>query len=118
MQINRDFTIMGSSFCPGAGQLIDKLKPNQILALVREPTNSHDANAVKVMWGARQLGWVPRDLAATIAPIMDADVQVIVRKAPPLKRFGAYRGILELAYVQEEEVPNADEQGAGATGQP
>lgn len=98
-QVNKSFTLMGSSFIPGAGALIDRLKANQPLDLLREPTNEHDANAIKVMWGQQQLGWLPRGLAATIAPIMDAGVKVICRKAPPLPRFGSYRGILELAYV-------------------
>lgn len=118
-QVNKPFTIMGSSFVPGAGALIDRLKPNQPLAFLREPTNEHDSNAVKIMWGARQLGWLPRGLAATIAPLMDAGVNVIVRKAPPLPKFGAYRGVLELAYVPPlpQEVPNADsEQSAGTAG--
>lgn len=101
-QINKQFTIMGSSFLPGAGALIDRLKPNQPIELRREPTNKHDKNAVQVLWGVRQLGWVPRQLASTLAPIMDAGTEVICRKAPPLQRFGAYRGILELAYITED----------------
>lgn len=111
-QVNKPFTIMGSSFVSGAGALIDKLKSNQPLALVREPTNKHDKNAVMVVWGTRQLGWLPRQLASEIAPLIDSGVNVIVRKAPPLPRFGAYRGVLELAYVPPlttEEVPNATE---------
>lgn len=119
-QVNKSFTIMGSSFVPGAGALIDKLKPNQRIELLREPTNEHDKNAVKVMWGNRQLGWLPRGLAAAIAPLIDSGVNVIVRKAPPLPKFGAYRGVLELAYIPPlptQDVPNADsEQGAGAPG--
>lgn len=128
-QVSRTFTIMGSSFLPGAGGLIDRLKPNQMLAFKREPTNQHHANAVLVMWGERKLGWLPRQLADTIAPLMDAGVQVIVRKSPPIKGFGAYRGILELAYIPPdpvgtaeapatEEAPNATKPNAGPAGEP
>jgi hypothetical protein len=109
-QVNKSFTIMGSSFIPGASALIDKLKPNQRLELVREPKNPKHANAVVIMWSTKKLGWLPRKLADDIAPLMDAGVNVICRKAPPLPKFGAYRGILELAYVPPEpatqEVPN------------
>lgn len=101
-QITKSFTLMGSSFIPGAGGLIDKLKSGQPLALLRQPNNEHDKNAVLVMWGKRPLGYLPRQLAAEVAPMMDADVPVIVRKSPPLPNFGAYRGILELAYVPPE----------------
>lgn len=116
-QINKSFTIMGSSFLAGAGALIDKLKPNQPVVLLREPTNEHDPNAVKVMWGVRQLGWLPRGLAANIAPLMDSGINVIARKAPPLPKFGAYRGVLELAYIPppSQEVPDADSEQAAGT---
>lgn len=122
-QINKEFTIMGSSFCPGAGALIDRLKPNQRLTLLREPDNpSGHKNAVLVMSGTTRLGWVPRGLADTIAPLMDLGTEVICRKAPPLKRFGAYRGILELAYVTEEAPDGTGSSGskpeAGAAGEP
>lgn len=115
-QINRTFTLMGSSFIGGAGALIDRLKPNVVLTLRRFPTNKHDANAVVVLWGESALGYVPRGLAAEIAPQMDSGVQVICRKAPPLPRFGAYRGVLELAYIPKlkQEVPDDSEQATGA----
>lgn len=101
-QIQKSFTIMGSSFITGATGLIDRLKPGQPLTLLRQPNNPADANAVAIMWGSRGLGFMPRGLAAEIAPIMDSGVEVIVRKAPPLPSFGAYRGILELAYIPAE----------------
>lgn len=118
-QVNKSFTIMGSSFVPGAGALIDKLKANQPIRLVREPNNPADKNAVMVVWDKRQLGWLPRGLAAVIAPLMDAGVDVIARKAPPLVGFGAYRGILELAYVPPEpkEASDGDKPSAGASGE-
>lgn len=103
-QVTKSFTIMGSSFIPGATMLIDRLKPGQMLAFLRQPNNPADPNAVAVMWGNRGLGFMPRGLAAEIAPIMDSGIEVIVRKAPPLPKFGAFRGILELAYIPAEPV--------------
>lgn len=121
-QVNKVFTLMGSSFITGAGGLIDRLKPNQVLELRRQHNNEHDKNAVLVIWASRALGWVPRGLAAEIAPLMDAGVSVIVRKAPPLPRFGAFKGVFELAYVPPEEKkedPNvANESSAGAPAEP
>jgi hypothetical protein len=43
--------------------------PGQVLALVREPDNEHDPNAVAI-WNAErtlQLGYVPRDVAPELA---------------------------------------------------
>lgn len=101
-QITKSFSIMGSSFIGGAGMLIDRLKPNCVITLTREPDNPRDVNAVAIYWGARKIGWVPAGLAAELAPHMDRGVKVICRKAPPLPKFGAYRGILELAYIPAE----------------
>lgn len=128
-QINKTFSIMGSSFIQGASGLIDRLtnKSGTMLQLKREPNNPADKNAIAIFWGAYKLGWVPRGLAAEVAPIMDAGVQVICRKAFGVAGFkGAVRGTIELAYVpplpesQQEEVPDdtENEPSAGATGEP
>lgn len=98
-QVNKTFSIMGSSFIGGAQQYIERLRANQPLTLKREPDNPKHSNAIAIFWGNHKLGWVPRQLADEIAPYMDADVTVICRKAPPMPRFGAFKGILELAYI-------------------
>jgi hypothetical protein len=42
------------------------------LALRRDPANEHDPNAIQVLAGEAQIGWVPRELAAELAPEIDA----------------------------------------------
>jgi hypothetical protein len=42
------------------------------LALRRDPGNEHDPNAIQVLAGEAQIGWVPRELAAELAPEIDA----------------------------------------------
>jgi hypothetical protein len=42
------------------------------LTLRRDPGNEHDPNAIQVLSGDEQIGWVPRDLAAELAPELDA----------------------------------------------
>ncbi len=48
--------------------------PGALLRLRRDPGNPHDPNAIAVDAdaGAGQLGWVPREVAATVAPSLDA----------------------------------------------
>ena len=41
-------------------------------ALVREPNNPHDPNAIRVELAGLYLGYVPRDIAKDLAPQMDA----------------------------------------------
>jgi HIRAN domain len=51
----------------------DGAAPGRTLALRRDPANEHDPNAIAVLDGAgEQLGWVPRELAAELAPQLDA----------------------------------------------
>jgi hypothetical protein len=60
----------------------DAVAPGSPLELRRDPDNPHDANAVAVhavgggeqvgRGGGEQVGWVPRELAAELAPQLDA----------------------------------------------
>jgi hypothetical protein len=51
----------------------DSAQPGAPLELRRDPDNEHDPNAIAVhARGGEQLGWVPRELAAEIAPQIDA----------------------------------------------
>lgn len=64
-----------------------------MVALVREPLNPHDPNSIKVMnTRSEQVGHIERDVAAVLAPVLDADLAVvegIVPKPPPSR--SAYR---------------------------
>ena len=53
----------------------EAVAPGQPLRLLRDPDNPHDPNAIAVhpaAEGSEQVGWVPRELAAEIAPELDA----------------------------------------------
>ncbi|KIP02391.1 hypothetical protein PHLGIDRAFT_297330 [Phlebiopsis gigantea 11061_1 CR5-6] len=46
--------------------------PGEEVTLVREPTNKYDRNAIKVVnIGRNQVGHIPREVAARLAPLMD-----------------------------------------------
>jgi HIRAN domain len=45
--------------------------PGDSLELERDPENEHDPNAIQVLSGGEQLGWVPRELAEQLAPALD-----------------------------------------------
>jgi hypothetical protein len=53
----------------------DAVAPGAALELRRDPDNPHDTNAIQVhpADGGAQVGWVPRELAAELAPELDAD---------------------------------------------
>jgi HIRAN domain len=53
--------------------------------LEREPENTHDENAVKVMmdgepYNGLHIGYVKKDIAAVLAPVLDSGIPVITAK--------------------------------------
>jgi hypothetical protein len=47
--------------------------PGRPLELLRDPANEHDPSAIAVHApGSAQVGWVPREIAAELAPALDA----------------------------------------------
>jgi hypothetical protein len=49
----------------------DAVAPGSALELRRDRDNEHDPNAIAVYAGGEQVGWVPRALAAELAPRLD-----------------------------------------------
>lgn len=41
-------------------------------AMVREPQNAYDSNAIRVELGGKYLGYIPKRTARYLAPLMDA----------------------------------------------
>lgn len=50
-----------------AAQVWPELRHGDALVLSREPDNPHDANAIRVEWRGRMLGYVPRRANAALA---------------------------------------------------
>ncbi len=58
-----------------------ELRVGQPLSLIREPDNVHDANAVRVEWRGRMLGYLPRAENRSVAAEMDRGAAVSGRIA-------------------------------------
>ena len=54
-----------------AARVWPELKTGDALELSREPDNPHDANAIRVAWRGRVLGYVPRSQNAALAGGLD-----------------------------------------------
>lgn len=102
MRVSRRFSITGTSFHRGSWDVLSRLRAGTQLIPVRDPTNKYDANAVKIMYGQRMLGHMPRGLAIEIAPVMDAGIEVLVAKSKDPSP-----GVLVFAYEQKE-VPDGE----------
>lgn len=59
--------------------LWDGMRVGDALALVREPQNAHDINAVRVEWKGQPLGYVPRRDNRDVARQIDRGVPVQAR---------------------------------------
>ena len=67
----------------------DAAGPGAPLELRRDPGNPHDEHAIAVLAGGEQVGWVPREIAAEIAPGLDAGrpwTAVVLRELRPSPR--------------------------------
>ena len=67
----------------------DAAAPGQPLELRRDPDNEHDPHAIAVLAGGEQVGWVPRELAAEIAPQLDRGAPwsaIVLREHRPSPR--------------------------------
>jgi hypothetical protein len=61
------------------GAVWEKMKSGDRLTLVREPANVHDANAVRLEWQGRMIGYVPRRDNPDLARQMDHGARVEAR---------------------------------------
>ena len=64
--------VAGAARHHGAALVSDAAEPGRPLELRRDPGNEHDPNAIAVLAGGEQVGWVPRAIAEEIAPAIDA----------------------------------------------
>ena len=82
--------VAGAGRFHAAALASDALAPGSPLALRRDRGNEHDPNAIAVaVAGGEQAGWVPRDLAAEIAPDLDAGgvwSAIVLREQRPSPR--------------------------------
>jgi len=65
--------IMGVSF-EGRQDVVAGLKAGQDLLLERQPENPADANAIAVRYGTLQLGFLRKQIAAHLAPLIDSGI--------------------------------------------
>ena len=104
----RLISIVGSSFYPGAGEQIARLRAGQQLRVEREPRNEYDPNAISVHIFNQKLGHFPRGFAAEVAPIMDAGGGLSATKSRDPRFAGT--GVM----VVEWEIPDGPSADAGA----
>jgi hypothetical protein len=64
--------VAGAARHHGEALAADAAAPGQPLELRRDPANEHDPNAIAVLAGGEQVGWVPRELAEELAGELDA----------------------------------------------
>lgn len=66
----QDSPLAGYQYYDGKA-LWHEIKPGDMLTLVREPDNPHDASAIRLEWRGRKLGYVPRRDNSDLARQMD-----------------------------------------------
>jgi hypothetical protein len=90
--------LAGFQFYAGR-ELWDEMRAGDALALVREPDNKHDANAVRVEWRGRKLGYLPRKENRAVAAEMDRGGKVEARIGQLHRHRDPWQRILVAVYV-------------------
>lgn len=70
-------SVVGVSFVPEYPKNILSLVNADMVHLVRNPDNQYDQNAIEVRSGDQLLGHIPKDIAARLAPRMDAGTSYV-----------------------------------------
>ena len=71
-----NFMVAGVLYEGRAAVVEQFLEPEKTVFLIREPSNVHDANAISVQIdSSRSIGYVPREDAAFLAPLLDAGLK-------------------------------------------
>lgn len=79
--------------------LWQELREGDALALIREPDNAHDAQAVRVEWRGRMLGYLPRAENRSVAAEMDSGGRVEARVARLVAHRNPWRRLLIEVFV-------------------
>ena len=90
--------LAGFQFYAGKA-LWDEMKEGDALALIREPENAHDANAIRVEWRGRKLGYLPRAENRAVAAEMDHGGKVEARIARLNRHRDPWKRILVEVYA-------------------
>jgi hypothetical protein len=104
--------VAGAGRHHAAALATDHVAPGRPLALRRDRDNEHDPNAIAVdVPGGDQVGWVPREIAAELAPELDAGrawAAVVLREQRPSPRdprSGLTMLLAAAAAIELREVP-------------
>ena len=98
-QIVKDFTLSRINLIPGAHAIVQRIRQGAPLLLARDPADRYDTNAIMVIIAMPpakkiKIGYLPLGLAKELAPLMDAGLNIIARKAQnPLY------GVCQVAYI-------------------
>lgn len=68
---NVKLKVVGVTF-EGRQEIIKQLNKDDIITIRREPTNKFDTNAIAVWSEKGQVGYIGKDYASILAPMMDA----------------------------------------------
>ncbi len=82
-------SVAGAAAHHAEGLASEAAAPGGALELRRDAENPHDGNAIAVYAGGEQVGWVPREVAADVAPEIDAGrpwSAIVLREQRPSPR--------------------------------
>lgn len=105
---NVKLKVVGVTF-EGRQEIIKQLNRADKIAIRREPTNRFDTNAIAVWTEKGQVGYIGKDYATILAPMMDAGTQFSVNIA----ELDEYKGTHYIHILLNEIGPKDSTQLSG-----
>ncbi len=93
-----DTSIVGTRFYRGAAELLVAIGDDDSFALIREPDNKYDKNAIAVYVDDTKCGHIPAPQAKFLAPLLDAGAKIL-----SIKRHKVTGLILTVEKAEEED---------------
>jgi len=84
--------------------LLDKMKEGDMLELVREPRNEHDASAIALHYNKEKIGYVPAESNEILSKLLDIGLIDLMAEITHLKReAAAWENVAVAIYVLKEK---------------
>ena len=68
----QNIRLSGATFGNCQHNIRNYMRRNVHYTLQRDPENKFDKNAIRVLAGGKEIGWIPKDKAEWLAPMIDA----------------------------------------------
>ena len=95
-----EIQVAGTSYAERIGEVEDRILPEQVLTMKREPNNKYDTHAIALFIDDVRVGYVPANLNLVCSRLMDAG-KLFFARVVSARRDGDWMQIVANVYMVE-----------------